>query len=517
VSGRALARLALVLGAGLLVAALAGYGILLEAPDWLLAAGLGGLALAALGIVGARDELATLVRRRRVEIAASTVGLVGILLALGYVSNRYTARLDLTEAGLHSLAPETVTMLQRLRRPVHITFFHDPLMRETVELYELMAAQTPMLRLELHDPTLNPAKARMMGVRFAGTSVLQSGERVMQEHGASEVDIANAILRVSESAKQRVCFLEGHGEADPFSRESHDHREGSGADHSHGLGSQYVLHEQHGMGKARGALEALNYEVAKVTLVRGAATLNGCAVLVVAGPKTALLAAEIEAVAGYLDAGGNGLFLLDPFVDSGLAPVLEVYGVRLDDDIVIDEAHHFWSDGSAPAVTVYNQHNITRDLPLTFYPGVRSLSPTPRRPATTAVTPIVNSSPTSYGESDRERAGFDEAADRRGPLTLMALASRRLGEAGRSRVAVVGDSDFATNSFFHFLGNGGLFINTVTYLTDQEDLIGIRPRSLDLPSLSMTNRQMKGTFVLTIFLMPGLLAMIGVAVWWRQR
>ena len=516
-SGRLLARLALVTGAGLLVAALAGYGILLEAPVWLLLVALGGLVLAAAGGFAVRDELSTLARRRRAEIAASTIGLIGIFLALGYFSYRYTVRLDLTEAGLHSLAPETVTMLQRLKRPVHVTFFHDSLMEETVELYELMAAQSPMLAVEFHDPTLNPAKARMMGVRFAGTAVMQSGDRVVQEHGASEVDIANAILRISESAKQRVCFLEGHGEADPFSREAHDHQEGSGAGHTHGMGSQYVLHEQHGMAKARGALEALNYDVAKVTLVRGAAALDGCAVLVVPGPKTALLPTEVDAVGAYLSGGGNGFFLLDPFVEAGLAPVLESYGVRLGDDIVIDDAHHFWSDGSAPAVTVYNAHQITRDLPLTFYPGVRSLSPTLRRPPDTAVTPVVNSSPTSYGESDRERASFDEGSDRRGPLTLMAAASRRIGETGRSRIVVVGDSDFATNSFFHFLGNGGLFINAVSYLTDQEDLIGIKPRSRDLPSLSMTNRQMKGTFVLTLFAMPALLAMIGVAVWWRQR
>jgi ABC-type uncharacterized transport system involved in gliding motility auxiliary subunit len=82
---------------------------------------------------------------------------------------------------------------------------------------------------------------------------------------------------------------------------------------------------------------------------------------------------------------------------------------------------------------------------------------------------------------------------------------------------VIGDSDFATNSFFHFLGNGNLFLNTVSYLTAQENLIGVEPRTHELPRLSVTNRQMKGTFVLSMALVPGILALVGTAVWWRQR
>jgi ABC-type uncharacterized transport system involved in gliding motility auxiliary subunit len=82
---------------------------------------------------------------------------------------------------------------------------------------------------------------------------------------------------------------------------------------------------------------------------------------------------------------------------------------------------------------------------------------------------------------------------------------------------VVGDSDFATNSFFHILGNGTLFLNTVNYLAAQENLIGLEPRTYDLPRVNLTNRQIKGTFFLSVVLIPALLAVVGTAVWWRQR
>ena len=86
-----------------------------------------------------------------------------------------------------------------------------------------------------------------------------------------------------------------------------------------------------------------------------------------------------------------------------------------------------------------------------------------------------------------------------------------------SRIAIIGDSDFATNSFFHMLGNGKLFLNTINYLTVQENLIGLEPKTYDLPRVNLTNRQMKGTFFLSIVLIPALMAFIGLAVWWRQR
>src|SRR5205807_1698280 len=192
----------------------------------------------------------------------------------------------------------------------------------------------------------------------------------------------------------------------------------------------------------------MNYDVEKVLLVRGGDLLSRCSLLVVAGPKAALLPPEVAAVRAYLAAGGNAFFMLDPFVRTGLEPIVREYGVVLDDTIVIDEASHFWADVSSPAVTSYNHHLVTVDLPLTFFPGVRSLSPTPGRVPGTTVVPILN---------------------------------------------------------------------TVNYLAAEENLIGIAPRTYDLPRVNLTNRQMKGTFFLSVILVPALLAVVGTAVWWRQR
>ena len=536
---------ALVAGTLVLVASIALQVILLE-RTWFVLAGLAvGMVGVIFGLAGLRSDLAVLFDRRRREIALFAVGTVALILILIYLSSRFTYRLDVTRGGVNSLSPPTVAMLDRLREPVRIVFFHDALMRETVERYELFAARTDRISLELHDPTIEPARARLLGVQFPGTAVMMSGDRRLLVHGGSEVDIANGILRVSRGATQRICSLDGHNEADPFSQESHDHLEGTpGSEHSHGIGAEYVLHERHGMAKARSSLETLNFEVVKISLLKNPKALIGCTVLLVVGPKTALLNREVQAIDAYLAAGGHGLMMLEPFVTTGLEPLLRSYGIVLDNTIVIDKASHYWTDISSPAVTDYNNHRITRGLPLSFYPGARSLSPTPERVPGTRVIPLINSSTNSYGETSPDRAELDPSSDRPGPLTLMVVASRRpVGkgdqtiatltgtpspQTGRtdprrppvtalSRLAVFGDADFATNSFFHILGNGEVFLNTIQFLAGEEDLIGIEPGTKDLPRLTVTNRQIKSTFILSVLFAPFVLGLIGAVTWWRQR
>jgi ABC-type uncharacterized transport system involved in gliding motility auxiliary subunit len=534
----------LLAGLAALAAALALHAILLETTPATVVLAAAGTFLAGLGLYLLRDDLRALLRRRRVEIALATLGAAGVLAALAYLAALFPARFDLTEARTHSLSPQSVAMLKRIERPVRIVFFHDPMMRETVELYEQVAAQNRLIAVEFRDPMLNPAQARLLGVQFAGTALLQSEERKLQIHGGSETDIVNGVLRVSQGVTQAVCFLEGHGEANPFSAESHDHLEGA-AGHSHGLGPQYTVHEVHGMAKARHSLEAMNYSVEKVSLAGSGEIPARCSVLVVAGPKSALLAPEVAAVRRFLVAGGKAIFLLDPFVRTGLEPVLRQYGIVLDDRIVIDRTHHFWADLSAPAVTDYNHHLITRQLPMTFFPGARPLAPTAERVPGTTVVPLANSSRNSWAQAHAERVEFKEGRDLPGPNTLMVIAALRpvapdspaataFGpQAGRplgaaapeaaepvtagSQIVVVGDSDFATNSFFHIMGNGKLFLNAVNYLAARENLVGVEPRTRDLPRVNLTNRQVKGTFFLSVVLVPLLLAFVGCAVWWRQR
>lgn len=538
-------RSGLTLIAGLLLLAASAVANALLVSDRLAATVLlvAGLLVTTVSLYQLRDELRNLLRQRRGEMLLSTAGLLSVLVAVAWVASLYPLRLDMTADNEHSLAPQTISMLQAVDKPVEIVFFHDRGMRETVELYDQIAAQNPKINVRFFDPMLNPSQAKLYGVEFAGTALMESEGRKLTINGPTETDIANGILRVTQGKQQVACFLDGHGEPDPFSLESHDHTEGD-AGHSHGLETKLVQHERHGMAKARGSLEAMNYVVEKISLLGGSADLSRCSVLLVIGPSTPLLDREIAVIERFLIDGGNAMFLLDPFVRTGLEPLLSPYGLRLSEGMVIDEASHFWADVSAPAVSDYNRHDITHKLPLSFFPGVRAILPTPQPVPGVAVRPLVNSSRSSYLSAEKTKLARASGSDANGPLTLMVVASfnpenastaemvmRQLrGEDGEaeapqvpagdrqpSRIIVGGDADFATNSYFHVLGNGALFLNAVNFLASRENLIGLEPRTYDLPYVHMTNTQMKGTFLLSIILVPALMALLGLVVWWRRR
>jgi ABC-type uncharacterized transport system involved in gliding motility auxiliary subunit len=86
-----------------------------------------------------------------------------------------------------------------------------------------------------------------------------------------------------------------------------------------------------------------------------------------------------------------------------------------------------------------------------------------------------------------------------------------------TRVVVIGDSDFASNSALGGEGNRDLFMNVLSWLSQQENLISIRPREASDRRLTLTASQITGMFVLSVFLLPGAVFGAGVYTWWRRR
>ena len=100
-------RSLLILLAGLTLLALGGvlYALLLDSPVLPLLALVPGGALTAWGLFRLRVEIGSLLRQQRGEIALRALGLVGIVLAVAYLSVRFPFRVDMTEAHLYSLSP----------------------------------------------------------------------------------------------------------------------------------------------------------------------------------------------------------------------------------------------------------------------------------------------------------------------------------------------------------------------------------------------------------------------------
>ena len=458
----------------------------------------------------------------RLKFLVPALALAAVAVAINLWALDHPKRWDLTSAGVYSIGPQTQRVLDELKQPVAVTFFYDLRSKEMNDaraLLEQYAARSSRFTVRTFDPALAPAEARRAQVQFAGTAIFESAGRRVVVNGGSEADFTNGLIRVTAQGEQTVCFTDGHVEADPQSLKSHDHFEGDmGAGHSHSSGGRaLVVHERHGMGMARDALTTLGYAVRMVTLVTGPNALAGCTVVVIAGPQQAFLAAEVTQLQAYAAAGGRLIALVDPFVDSGLAPLFADFGLKLEHRLVLDDQSHYWTDPATPAVSNYPRHKMTRNLPLTFFPGAASLVPLRSTASSGEVrlTPLVQTSDRARSEPIPPDTGKTDV----GLQTIAVLASKKLGgsDSKHAELVLVGDVDFATNSFFHVLGNGALFLNAVSVLADQQQLIDITPRQYELPRVQMTNAQMRTTFVLSTIVLPLAAVAMAVFVGWRRR
>lgn len=86
------------------------------------------------------------------------------------------------------------------------------------------------------------------------------------------------------------------------------------------------------------------------------------------------------------------------------------------------------------------------------------------------------------------------------------------------RLVVVGDTDFIANDLaLSPLGNADLFLNMVHWLTEDENLIAIRPRDPEDRRITMTAGQLRNLVLLALVFLPGFFLVWGVAVWWSRR
>lgn len=470
----------------------------------------------------------------------ATLGLGACLLAnLAVTLN--DAHLDVTRERVYTPSVAAMRAVDGVIQPVSVTYFYrsqDPVGRRARDLLEVMGRRNPMLTVTAVDPDREPTLARTQGIRIYNAAVIEAEGRRVLVQSTDEAEIAIGIQRVLRQRVIVACFLEGHGELPMESMEFHTHLEGI-ADHSHGDASSKVVDMPgHGIGRLRRALEAQGYETRKLVLANLRAVPQACTLAVVARPLTTFLPGEGAALRAYLGQGGAALLLFDlGFVlEPELLRLVGDLGVRVEQEVVVDPLSHYLTDAEMVAVTGYDPHPVTRSVSLTFFPGVRPLTLGQPAPGLT-VTPLLASSRDSYARRvepaetravepvQLARSGEGGAATvagptapETGPRVLGAAVEGVLpGGAAPSRAIVVGDGDFASNSFFPYMSNSDLSLAMVRWLAREEHGTAVASRIPVTPLLLLTARQTRAIFLLLVLALPLAVVAAGGIVWWRRR
>ena len=294
-----------------------------------------------------------------------------------------------------------------------------------------------------------------------GTVVLETKERSEKVLDAEEEKLTNGLVKLTRAGKRVVYVVQGHGE------------------------HEITNTDRPGFSEAKGAMERANYEVRPLALARQDKIPDDASVVIVAGPRTELLAPELEALDKYLAGSGKVLAMIDPTILAGLQVdgvkrLLGKYGFELGDNLIIELnpiGRLFGIGPEVPIVQQYEAHPITRDMAgiSTLFPMTRSVVGAKTAPTGVTVQPLARTSAESWGETDRAslQAGQvkPDPQDPKGPLSVAAV-----GTKDKARLVVLGTSNLAANQFINLQGNRDFFLNTVSWLAEQEDQISIRPK-----------------------------------------
>lgn len=439
-----------------------------------------------------------------------TLAFVGILIAANYLVFNNPGLLgepwDLTEDKSNTLAPETLDVLNKLPEKVTATAFYTDSINP-VDAQELLlkfkANSNGKFDYSFVNPDLDPIAAREAGVTGDGKILLQMGDTKEIASFASETELIRTIIRLISPEARTVYFLEGHGEPSI---------DALGGDLSYSI--------------AKSTLESKNYTVGALNLLSTNNIPDDALAIIIAGPMKPVSQQEVNLLKEYVNNGGGLVVMQDPrfFTEFGDAadPLAQYltndWGITLNEDIVIDLVN---TQNPFQAVSSqYNSHPITANLSdryIVILPQARSVSVTAQI-ENIFPTPLISTTDQSWSETQlfaSETPEFDPEFDTQGPLSLAVAAENT---TTNSRVVVFGNSLFATDDIFDSYGNGNMFVNSVDWAAEQDDLLDISTRpTTDRTFLPPAQIGFIILALVSVVVIPGLVVVSGITSWIARR
>lgn len=468
-------------------------------------------------IQGASKKTGQFLGARQTKFGSNTLvlilALLGILILVNYIVRKEsgTLRYDMTKNKQYTLSDQSRKVLKNIKDDIKITAFFqsdNPGRAQLENLLDEYRAKNSHIKFEFVDPDKTPTKAKEYGITRYGTIIFEKGDKKEQTTGFTESDLTSGILKLNRDKKKVVYFTTGHKEKDISKT------------------------DEKGYSTIKSTLEKEGFEVKILNLVTSSNVPDNASVIIIAGPQKAFLDKEREVLKKYLNEKNGKLFaLIDPRKeikeDIKFSDFLNEWGITLTDGIVIDPSKAFFGDVAAPVVEKWESHQITEGLSAAFFPGVQMATKNEKAPENILTSDLGKTSNDSWLETNlgTEKVKYEADTDKKGPISIGAAAHKTttVKEGDQDvvkeglRVVAIGDSDFAVNGFESFLGNQDLFINSVHWLAQEEELISIRPKEEDKRTVALTGTQGRVIFYTTVVIMPLVIIGIGIYVWMRRR
>ena len=486
---------------------------------------------------------------KQIKYGGNTLAFVaiifGILVLINFLSTRRFIRADLTEDKRYTISKATKNVLDTLDDIVTITAYFSTtpaevaqIRRDVRDVLDEYNAFSKKLQIDYVNPAdfddgqkqelrfkgipevqinvVKKDKAEIANV-YMGISIGYSGKEeilpVVRSTANLEYELTSTILKVTTKEAKTVGFLTGHGEFDINDQNHQQFRQ---------------LLDKNAQGQ---------YNLTSVSLQDGKAVEASVATLVIAGVTQPLTEREKYEIDQFIMRGGRAVFLVDPIqlqpgtlqaapLSTGLNDLLEHYGVKLGNNLLLDRRFHDsarFQQGFMTVIQPYpyfvkivkpnfsTENTITNQLEVVTLPWTSSLEITAKEGIT--ATPLAKTS--EFGQSmqgyynlmpnspipDAELQPYIVAAALEGKFKSFyagkeipsvatdvaveesespapienAEARATKTESEQTQIVVVGTAQFLTQ-----LRPDGVnfFLNTVDWLTLGDALIGIRSHAI---------------------------------------
>ncbi len=464
-----------------------------------------GLGLVAFYVLERPRQMMDFLAGRQFRYGTNTVALVMIFLVIlafiNVLANRYSFRLDLTANRAFSLSDQTFAVLKQLDRPVHVIgFFREGQGKERLQdLLKEYQRQSGLVTYEFVDPYFKPGLARQYGIDQANTTIVESGDKRQTILTADEGELTSAILKLSRAGVKQVYWIVGHSEVDPGSAEP--------------LGAS----------EAKRMIESSNFKVTMLNLAAtGKVPAEADMVLLVA-PSTDLLEPEKSALIDYVRAGGRLLLLLQPDRLNRVSFLLDELGLQDKAGVVVDPAQNLMGDPLSPVITHYQDSPITKNLPMTLMQTAAQVAPKTGTSGGYSAVVVAESTANSWLETNDKEIRFDTNQDVPGPIPVVVSVTsipkpdQQPNVGKTAQVVVIGDADFMTNNMIALVGNRDLLLNTINWLGEEQELLGLRAKPTVPSPLVISNTQLNLLLLLSVVVAPAAVLVAGAFVVWGRR
>jgi ABC-type uncharacterized transport system involved in gliding motility auxiliary subunit len=462
-------------------------------------------ALALLLLLVKFEEVKILVRSRYFEkVLYHGINVLLVLSILGminYLGNKNFKEFDFTREKRNSLTDQTKKVISQIKTPLKMTLFAK---REEwgpiLNLLKLYQGANNKVQIEAIDTDVRPDLVKANNITQNGTVIINHNGKETSFPIVDELSVTNAIIKIMRDGKVVLYFVSGHQELS--CKES----------------------SEEGISEICRRLEGQNYQIKDLDLTKVSDVPNDATAVFVLGPVSGFLKQEVEILDKYVSRGGSFFLALAPAFKpelyDNLIGIVRPFGLDLGKDVVIDRLSTVQgAEATIPIVNKYETgHPITEGFNLrTVFPLSSSVNLLPGKDLA-QILAYTSDYPGSWAETDlkgvsKGKAQFDEKNDLKGPVGLFGVAEGT--KQSTSRIVLLGSSSFLINAYQTQSGNTTLFLNTVSWMVNDEGIISFNRPGLEEYPVILSAQHLQMIFVISILVVP--IVFFGAAIFIYRR